>query len=161
MSEKLYTLEWNGDLVMQATEEQLMEIMPEFALIAEGEAKKELTKTGGTAKIRYVGGKKKTIFSHGKVTGTLQRSIHAASPDYSFGADNVEPSSGSPERGRKTIKAQKTEEGICVLLGSGLSYAMKIHQGWGSFKGYHYLTNGVESAKKKLPAIIERHPVRE
>lgn len=160
MSEKLYDLKWLGDDVIKVSEEQLKTIMEEFALTAEGESKKELKKTGGTAKVRYVGGKKTIINSHGVVTGTLRRSIHAARHGYNFSSDNVIPSESSPERGGKVVSASEVREGTyAVDLGSGLVYAMSIHQGWGSFEGYHYLTKGVEKAREKIATIINRHKV--
>lgn len=140
---KNFDLNWRGDEVIKLTEEQLKAILGEFALTAEGESKKELKK------------------GHGVVTGTLRRSIHAGSPEYNFAADNVEPGSGSPERGGKLVEAVKNGSNrFVVALGSGLSYAMKIHQGWGSFLGYHYIILGVDKTKAKLGTIIARHQVK-
>ncbi len=139
---KIFDLKWNGDEVIKLSEEQLKAILGEFALTAEGESKKELKK------------------GHGVVTGTLRRSIHTGPPEYNFAADNVEPSSGSPERGGKLVEAVKDANRFVVALGSGLQYAMKIHQGWGNFAGYHYLNNGVDKTKAKLREIIGRHQVK-
>lgn len=148
---KTFDLKWRGEEVVQLCEEQAKEIMAEFALIAEGESKKELSK------------------GHGVETGTLRRSIHADDADYNFGGDNVAASGSSPERGGREIMPKKDGHRVIAALGSGLVYAMAIHQGWssgakglrGSFSGYHYLTNGVERAKGKLDAIIGRHQVKE
>lgn len=150
MSQKGFRLNWKGPQVLVQSEKQMCEIMGEFALVAEGESKKELSK------------------GHGVVTGTLRRSIHAASPDHDFSADNVESSTGSPERGNKKVLGKRVGDKIMVLLGSGMSYAMAIHQGWnwqkngliGVFAGYHYLTNGLEKAKGKMDSIIARHQVK-
>lgn len=140
---KLFDLNWRGDEVVKLTEEQAMAIMGEFGLTAEGESKKDLKKGRGVK------------------SGTLRRSIHAESPQYNYAGDNVEPSSGSPERGGKLVKAVRDgSHRFVVALGSGLVYAMKIHQGWGSFLGYHYITNGVDKTKAKLGAIIGRHQVK-
>lgn len=149
MSQKNFRLNWKGDQVLKLSEEQASAILVEYALIAEGESKKELEK------------------GHGVKTGTLRRSIHAASPDYNFGQDNVAPGAGTPERGGEKIKAKRVGGKLMVLLGSGLSYAMAIHQGWnwqkngliGVFGGYHYLTKGVEKAKDHIERIIARHQV--
>lgn len=137
-----FDLNWRGEEVIKLCEEKAAEIMAEFALTAEGEAKKELTK------------------GHGVETGTLRRSIHAANTDYDFSQDNVEPSKSSPEMGGRDIEVKKGKR-VIAALGSGLVYAMRIHQGWGKLPGYHYLTNGVEKAKAKLAAIIARHQVSE
>ena len=140
---KIYDLNWRGDEVVKVSEEQLAAIMTEFGLTAEGEAKKELKK------------------GHGVLTGTLRRSVHLASPDYEYSQDNVEPSESTPERGGNEATPQKDDHRFILALGSGLVYALKIHQGWGIFTGYHYITIGVEKAKKKLDAIVTRHQVTE
>jgi hypothetical protein len=139
---KTFSLDWKGGQVVKLCEEQLKAIMADAGLEAEAEAKKELRK------------------GHGVVTGTLRRSIHTANPGYDFAADNVEPGAGTPERGGNKAEAEKIEGKVTVALGSGLSYAMRIHQGWGSFKGYHYLMIGVEKMKPKLGQIIKRHQVK-
>ena len=139
---KLFDLKWNGEEVVQLCEEQLRAIMNEAGLVAEGEAKRELRK------------------GHGVVTGTLRRSIHTAQPDYNFAADDVKAAAGTPERGGKAIDAVKDGSNrFAVAVGSGLRYAMKVHQGWGNFQGYHYITNGVDKMKKRLGEIIARHQV--
>ena len=140
---KTYDLDWHGEEVVKIAEGNLEKILAEFTLTAEGEAKKELVK------------------GHGVETGTLRRSIHAADADYDFSGDDVEPSASSPERGGKEIKPTKSEHRFLTALGSGLVYAMRIHQGWGVFTGYHYLTIGVEKAKGRLDTIIGRYQVKE
>jgi hypothetical protein len=141
MSKTTVEIKWNGDQLAKASQEMLEQIMVEFGLVAEGEAKKELHK------------------GHGVLTGTLRRSIHIAEDDYDYGQDNVEPSASSPERGGKPVKVTRSGRQISISLGSGLSYALSIHQGWGKFAGYHYLENGTENAKKQLDAIIGRHQI--
>lgn len=147
MSRKGYRLNWKGSEVIAQTEEELCEILGDFGLAAEGESKKELHK------------------GHGVITGTLRRSIHIAEPGYTFSSDDKGGEGEDrafPEMGGKRIKGKKIGSQFVVLLGSGLSYAMAIHQGWnwqkgglvGVFAGYHYLTNGVEKAKKDLEQII-------
>jgi hypothetical protein len=138
-----YKVTWYDDQVIELSEEQLKAILTEFGLTAEGFSKKELQK------------------GHGVLTGTLRRSIHLAQPDYAFGQDNVEPSESSPERGGSKVEAEKIGKGkFALALGSGLKYALKIHQGWGSFPGYHYITNGIEKAKAQRDAIVARHQVQ-
>jgi len=149
MSKKPYRLNWKGNEVIKATEDQICEILGEAALFAEGESKKDLKKGRGVR------------------TGTLRRSIHAASPDYKFSQDNVDPDNESPERGGSLVRAKLIGGKFVVLLGSGLSYAMAIHQGWsggsnglkGTFAGYHYLVNGVDKTMSKMSQIVARHQV--
>lgn len=150
MSQKIYDLKWLGDEVVKVSEDQLKAIMGEVGLTAEGEAKKQLKK------------------GHGVLTGTLRRSIHAAPPDYDYKKDDIEASDTSPERGGKLVEACKQGSGkFAIAVGSGMSYALAIQQGWsegykkmrGSFAGYHYLTIGVENARKKLSEIVHRHMV--
>lgn len=137
-----FTLNWKGDELKRIILENGAKIVSEFALTVEGEAKKELRK------------------GHGVLTGTLRRSIHTALPGYDWGGDNVEPSAGSPERGGSQSMPEANNTQITVEVGSGLVYAMSVHQGHHSFAGYHYLTNGLNKAKGKLALIIARYKVQ-
>jgi hypothetical protein len=133
---------WFDNQVVELTEQKLGEILTEFGLVAEGESKKELRK------------------GHGVLTGTLRRSVHAAGPDYPFQQDAIASDESSPERGGKEVYPIKTDDGrLTISIGSGMPYALKIHQGWGSFGGYHYIRNGTDRARGNLPAIIGRHMV--
>lgn len=118
---------WKGK---QAGEAFLREVVePGMGLIGlavEGESKKELRK------------------GHGVESGTLRRSIHTALPGYTWASDDVEPAPGTPERGKKRVN------GLVVSVGSGLNYALPVHQGHGSFAGYHYILNGAEKVRGKM-----------
>ncbi len=94
---------------------------------------------------------------HGVLTGTLRRSIHAGAPDYAFAGDDVEPSDSSPERGGGDVAGVRDGDRIMVAVGSGLVYALAVHQGHGSFAGYHYLTNALEKVGPKASAIVRKH----
>ena len=132
---------WRGDEVLKTTQENAAKIISEFALTVEGEAKKELRK------------------GHGVETGTLRRSIHTALPGYDWGGDDVEPSAGAIERGGEAAMPEAGNQ-LTVEVGSGLVYAMAVHQGHHSFSGHHYLTNGLKKAQGKLSSIIARHQVK-
>jgi hypothetical protein len=136
-----FKLNWKGDELKRIMQENGAKIIAEFGLTVEGEAKRELRK------------------GHGVLTGTLRRSIHMALPGYDWSGDDVTPSAGTPERGGQTVMPE-TSEKQTVQVGSGLVYAMAVHQGYGSFIGYHYLTNGLKKAKEKLPSIIARYKVQ-
>ena len=160
-SDARWDFKWRDKEVIKLAEDRLGDIMAEFALVAEGEAKKELQKTGGTPRRDRRKGRSKNIISpHGLVTGTLRRSVHVANIEYNFSGDDVVPSGSTPERGKQKINPTKIGNKLTLSLGSGLKYAMKVHQGWGRFAGYHYLTIGVEKAKAKKDAIIARHQVK-
>ena len=141
-----YFKKWRGKEVAQAVANNVAKALGEFALRAEGHAKKELQK------------------GHGVLTGTLRRSIHTAQPGYVWSQD----ANAGSELGGKNIEALIQSSKISIQLGSGLVYAMAIHQGWpsgykrmkGSFVGYHFLTKGIDKAKKELPAILKRHELR-
>jgi len=135
-----YKLDWKGDEVKKIAKENGAAIISEFALTAEGEAKRELRR------------------EHGVESGTLRRSIHVVLPGYDWGSDDVAPAPGTPERGGDA--PLPTGDKLTVELGSGLNYAMPVHQGHHSFSGYHYLTIGVKKAREKLDAIIAKHKVQ-
>jgi hypothetical protein len=129
-------INWRGGQVSDEIERRLADALVEIGQRTEGEAKKEL----------YPG--------HGKVTGTLQRSIHAASPDYNFSRDNVEPGSGSPERGGGAPQPKRWGSIIRIAVGSGMEYAMAIHL------LYHYLINGYNKVRAHTRDIVRRHVAR-
>lgn len=130
-----YTLDWHGDEVISAVLARQCAVMGRVGLEVEGEAKKELYK------------------GHGVETGTLRRSIHSAEEGYSWSGDDTQPSDSTPELGGTAAKPTPGTEGVVVEVGSGMSYALAVHQGHGSFAGYHYLTNAVEKVKPRIPAI--------
>ena len=136
MTEK-YKLNWTGEDAVDEVVAKLTKGFGRFALRVESNSKQELK------------------YEHGVLTGTLRRSIHAASPDYNFAGDDVKPSSSSPELGGRLIQAMKQIKGIVIAVGSGLVYAMAVHQGHHSFEGYHYITNGLEKSRSFLKKDIE------
>ena len=148
-----FHLDWRGDELKRTIQENGAKIISEFALTVEGEAKKLLRKSERVGKYWVPGG------GRGVRTGTLRRSIHTALTGYDWGGDDVEPGPGTPERGGEQIVPDAGEQAT-VQVGSGLVYAMAVHQGHHSFAGHHYLTNGLNKAKGKLSSIIARHKVQ-
>lgn len=134
---------WRDKDVESQVEENLKDALGELGLMAETEAKREL----------YPG--------HGVETGTLRRSIHAAEPGYDWRGDNVAPSSGAPERGGRRVRGAKRGDRIVVEVGSGMEYAVYVHQGHRSFGGYHYLTNAVEKVKPRVPEVLAKYKVEQ
>ncbi len=142
-----FRLDWRGDELKRTSQENGAKIISEFALTVEGEAKKELRR------------------GHGVLTGTLRRSIHTVLPGYDWSGDDVD---NGKERGGVQVTPDPNDEKITVQVGSGLVYAMAIHQGWplgykkmkGSFVGYHFITNGQKKAKAILPSIIAKYKVK-
>jgi len=132
-------LKWKGKQVEDEVVERLSAALVDIGLDVEGEAKKELTK------------------GHGVLTGTLRRSIHTASPGYNWGSDNVTPSESSPERGGGEATPAKKENRLTIEVGSGMEYAMAVHQGHGSFGGYHFITNAIVKVKPRAGDHIRRH----
>lgn len=141
-----YNLTWRGDEVKRALMENVARAWGEFGLEVEGESKRELRRKN-----------KETGTKQGVATGTLRRSIHVADVGYDWGGDDVEPAPGTPERGAVQVDPPVDADKITLQVGSGLKYAMPVHQGHHSFQGYHYLTNGLKKAKAKLDAILRRH----
>jgi hypothetical protein len=133
---------WNGKDITLAVARNVASALGEFALRAEGHSKRVLRR------------------GHGVLTGTARRSIHVAQPGYNWAADDVEPATGSPERGGKAFDAVIDGKRITVQLGSGLGYALPLHQGHHSFEGYHFLTIGVEKAKPELPTVLKKYRLK-
>jgi hypothetical protein len=135
-------LKWRGEQVTAETLEKVSLAMGEFALEVEGNSKRELRR------------------GHGVLTGTARRSIHVAQPGYSWHVDHTEPSAGTPELGGKTFAATIDGKRVTIQVGSGLNYALPLHQGHGSFGGYHYMTNGLNKTKPRLPAILLKYRLK-
>lgn len=133
---------WRGTEITQLVAQNVAAALGEFGLRAERHAKHELQK------------------GHGVITGTLRRSIHTAGPSYNWSGDNLEPSTASPERGGQNTQAEIQGVKITLSLGSGLRYALPVHQGHHSFAGYHYLTNGVDKARPEIGKILARHRLK-
>ncbi len=139
---KGYKLIWRGDEVVAEKERDMLGAMGEIGLRVEGESKKELYK------------------GHGVLTSTLRRSIHSATPGYTWSSDNVLPSESSPERGGQPALPKLERHQIVVQVGSGMEYAMPVHQGHHSFEGYHYIRNGLARVRPLVPGIVKRHAGR-
>ncbi len=137
MAKKRVKLKWRGDKIEGLIDQAAISALSIFGLKVEAGAKKEL----------YPG--------HGVVTGTARRSIHAAGIDYNFVDDDVEPGQQTPERGLKSVKNRIRKIGavLSVVVGSGLRYAMALHQGHGSFEGYHFLLKPYDELKDDFPEI--------
>jgi hypothetical protein len=146
-----FRLDWKGDELKRTMEQNGAKIISTFALTVEAEAKKELRR------------------GHGVLTGTLRRSIHVALPGYSWGGDDVVPKKikrkkgvgviqGTPERGFQKVLPENSNR-MTLEVGSGMRYAMAVHQGHGNFEGYHFLTNGLKKAQAKLNSIMALYRV--
>ena len=129
---------WRGKEVSQAVAQNVARALGEFGLRAEGHAKQELQK------------------GHGVLTGTLRRSIHTAQPGYDWAGDAV----STGDRGGQMVEGLVQGEKVTLYLGSGLQYALAVHQGHHSFEGYHYLTIGLDKAKPELPAVLKKHALK-
>ena len=128
---------WRGKEVTQEVLQNVAKAMGEFGLRVEGHSKKELRK------------------GHGVITATLRRSIHCAQPGYNWAGDT-----GGGELGGRSFEAMIKGQKVTIQLGSGLRYALPVHQGHHSFQGYHFLTIGVDKARPELPEVLARHKLR-
>ena len=127
------SLKWHGDEVKKEFVEGLKSGLLEFGFNHEREAKAQL------------------YFGHGKASGTLQRSIHAASPHYDFAQDDEPPSENSPERSGTGGGAELVGDKVIIKVGSGMIYAARIE------RLYNYIRNGHERAKNTLMPALEKH----
>jgi hypothetical protein len=127
---------WQGDAAFGQIEQALNDALIEIGQRIEGEAKKQL----------YPG--------HGKVTGTLQRSIHATSPDYNFRGDNVKSDTSTPERGGGAIVPRRSGNRLSIAVGTGMEYAMYIHLLYG------YLAAGFNKVRRQALDIVRKYIAR-
>lgn len=139
MEDKGWRLEWKGAECQARAIRTLVGGLGEFDLEVERVAKSILQP------------------EHGVVTGTLRRSIHAAHPAYRWEGDDVIPTRSTPERGGRGGGPEEVGGIIAGTIGSGLSYALPVHDGRGSFPGYHYITTAFDRVEHKLPEILGKH----
>lgn len=132
-----WKFKWEGPRIVELSMDAIMDIMSDAGLDAEGNSKRELYK------------------GHGVVTGTLRRSIHAAPYGYGWAGD-----SGGGEMGGRRVRPTRQGHRVVLEVGTGLGYAMPVHQGHHSFAGYHFMTNGVNKTKGSMPGIIARHRLK-
>lgn len=125
-------LEWKGDKLLAAITEDLKVGMGFVGLKVQSEAQKQLYK------------------GHGVVTGTLRRSIHTAPPNFNWSGDQGGESGA-------VVLGELVGGRVVVSVGSGLEYAMAVHQGHHRFTGYHYLVNGLDIAAPSALLIIKEH----
>lgn len=136
------TLNWQGDQVLADVQRSVASALSELALRTETYAKLELQK------------------GHGVITGTLRRSLHCAAPGYNWVGDHLEPSENTPELGLQRAAAGMINDEIVVQVGSGLRYALPVHQGHGNFGGYHFLTIGLEQAVNEIDEVLEKYKLK-
>lgn len=130
---------WKGDAVLKDFRRGIGEGLAEFGLRIEAKAKGELKK------------------GRGVITGTLRRSIHVATPGYNWSGDNVPPAEGTPDRGGELVKPKIAGGRVWVEVGSGMEYALAVHDGHHSFSGYKYITGPVDDLSPDLPRILTSH----
>lgn len=143
MRQLKHKLNWKGPQVVAQVHKNVGKAYTKFGLKVEGRAKKKLQK------------------GHGVITSTLRRSIHLAQPGYNWSQDDVAPGEKGPERGRQAVEAEVTFGRVGLQIGSGLHYALPVHQGHGGFAGYHFLTEALDETKPELPAILKEFRMEE
>lgn len=124
---------WNGEVVKAQVVGAIVDGLTEFGLTHEREAKREL----------YPG--------HGKLTGTLQRSVHAAAPSYQFAVDDVPD---GPERSGQGLSVKRDGDKVSVMVGSGMRYARRIEQMYG------YIANSHARVAGQIAGIMNKHAAR-
>lgn len=146
---KGFTLNWKGDEVVDEMLGNMEAAIGEFGLRAEGKAKTKLRPSERIGKTWVKGG------GHGKRTAHLQRSIHTAQPGHSWAGED-----GASEMGGKLVQAGRKGLKVVLEFGSGLLYALKIHQEHNDPVVHHFLTDAVDETKPELPEILEKHKLK-
>lgn len=127
-------LTWRGPRVREKLIDALSATLVEFDQAAERDAKQRL------------------FPGHGYDTGTLQRSIHAAAPDYNWHEDDVPRSTDTPERGGRNFTPEVQRKKILAAVGSGMRYAIYVHQSW-----YRFIRDAVINMASRLDGILDYH----
>lgn len=134
-------LDWRGPQAVAAVIDQVVKpALAEWALYRVEKAAKGSLQKG-----------------HGVRTGTLRRSIHTASPGYNWDADNCAPEPGTAELGGVLAPLGEASGHVALELGSGMEYALAVHQGHGSFGGYHYLTDAPNAEAGSLDQYLRKY----
>lgn len=133
---------WRGNQIVTAVKGNVAKGLGKFGLRVQGHAMHELE------------------HGHGVKSGTLRRSLHVAEPGYNWSADDVKPGPQSPNRNGMKFNAVINGRKVTIQVGSGLRYALAVHQGHHSFAGYHYLTIGLEKAKPDLARDLAEYRLK-
>ena len=115
-------LDWRGKQVEGDVLAKVADALTEFGLRCEANAKQRLRPSEQSGGEWVKGG------GHGVRTGTLRRSIHCASPGYSWESDDAEPGPGTPDRGGDRAQPELVSGQLTLQIGSGLNYAIYVHQ---------------------------------
>lgn len=126
-------VEWKGDDVLKTVMQAVQAGMTDYAGRWETAAKGSLRP------------------GRGVVTSTYRRSLHAATPRYNFGNDDVPPRPGSPERGGRGVVTQRQGDTISGVVGSGMRYARSLENRYNVVRGAH------DRVAPQLPGLIEKH----
>jgi len=144
-------LNWEGAAVNAEIEQRLKGAVAEIALRIEAKAKTKL-QPSQQVKGRFVKGG-----GRGLRTGTLRRSIHADKPSGNFGSDNVAAGAGTPERGGQEPTPERDGTRLMAAVGSGLGYAMYVHQGHYNPEVQGFITRSAEEVMPQALSIVRRH----
>ncbi len=148
-----WRINWRGAEVLKQCEANLGAVLTEIGLKVEAKAKKKLQKSEKVGKKWVEGG------GRGLRTGTLRRSIHSATPGYNWSGDNTVPSDSSPEQGGRPAEPGDKNGRLTLEVGSGLEYAMAVHQNHYNADVLHFLTQAADEVAPDVPAIIAKHKV--
>jgi len=155
-----FKLVWRGKEVAEAVlTKTVSPALAEAGLRVESKSKQKLR-----ASKQERNAKGKAVFvkggGHGVRTATLRRSIHTAAPGYSWASDDVEPASGTPERGGTKHDPGKVGDRLTVQVGTGMRYAIYVHQKHNDPTVLHFLITSGAEVRKEMPTIIGRYRLR-
>ena len=88
------------------------------------------------------------------ITGTLQRSIHVATPGAGHSGDEAVAGGGDLRGAIGKVKAKRTGSRLTIEVGSWISYAAKEEALIGGARGgrHAYMKPALETTKGRLPA---------
>jgi len=144
---------WKDDEFKKAVDEAITNVLVETGLRAEGKSKSKL-QASIQVNDRFVKGG-----GRGMRTATLRRSIHIATPGYIWAGDDMEPKRSAPERGGKRAEPERRGKKLVLQIGSGMNYAVYVHEMHYNPTVHQFILKGVEEAGEELPEIIAKHRI--
>ncbi len=137
---------WHGDQLSREMEAKLVRGFVKWGLSCETAARTRLRPSEQDAEGDWVPGG-----GHGKRTGHLQRSIHIAAPGYNWAGDN----GAQGDLHKEAVQPKRGNGRLTLEIGSGVEYALLIHQTHYDPEVYHFITAAIAEKRSQLTGTLQ------